>query len=182
MDMEITNSLEQTKQWRRNQPWYVNGKSNECEKYQKNIIEKLTGIILSKTNLRLNIETFKLLEHKTPLVSLDGFEWTENFDGIQYISNRVLVYNFKMICGNGGSQTRALREVYLFIKTQINYLINNSEKEIYFINILDGDASYKYMKNFLYLKTKLHHMVHKLFIGCLKDFYENFALFPTTNS
>ena len=37
----IPSSYYQTKIWRKNRKWYNNGKSNECEKYQINNIEKI---------------------------------------------------------------------------------------------------------------------------------------------
>ena len=33
-----------------NQPWYLNGKHNECEKYQISLLEDITGIKVDKTN------------------------------------------------------------------------------------------------------------------------------------
>ena len=41
-------------------------------------------------------------------------EWTENFDGYQLNNGKTIYYNLEMICGSGGGQTRALREVYHF--------------------------------------------------------------------
>ena len=37
----IPQSYYQTKIWRKNRTWYINGKSNECEKYQIKLIEKI---------------------------------------------------------------------------------------------------------------------------------------------
>jgi 7,8-dihydro-6-hydroxymethylpterin-pyrophosphokinase len=37
----IPSSLYQTKNWRKNQKWYINGKKNECEKYQIEVTEKI---------------------------------------------------------------------------------------------------------------------------------------------
>ena len=34
-------SYYQTKNWRKNRDWYKNGKSNECEKYQILLINKI---------------------------------------------------------------------------------------------------------------------------------------------
>ena len=34
-----------------------------------------------------------------------------------------------MICDKGGAQTRTLREVYDFIRAQLNWLLENTEKE-----------------------------------------------------
>ena len=44
----ILSAAYQTKKWRQTQKWYNNGRSTECEKYQKDIVEK---IILKKINL-----------------------------------------------------------------------------------------------------------------------------------
>ena len=38
----IPSSFYQTKDWRKNRNWYKNGKSNECEKYQINLIERIS--------------------------------------------------------------------------------------------------------------------------------------------
>lgn len=43
----IPQSFYQTKNWRRNRIWYKNGKSNECEKYQISVIEKILSTKLS---------------------------------------------------------------------------------------------------------------------------------------
>jgi len=69
----IEPSNNQTKEWRCNQPWYLNGKHKECEKYQISLIEEITGVKLN--------------------------------------NGKTIYYNLKMICGSGGGQTRALREV-----------------------------------------------------------------------
>ena len=37
----IVKSSLQTKNWRKSQAWYINGKTNECEKYQRTIIETI---------------------------------------------------------------------------------------------------------------------------------------------
>ena len=86
----------------------------------------------------------------------DGYEWSENFDGLLLINNKKYYFNLKFVCGNGGSQTRTLREVNHFIKYQLEYLIkyNNINNNIYFINILDGDASYNNMNKFIFLLNK----------------------------
>ena len=58
----IEPSINQTKEWRCNQPWYINGKHNECEKYQIRLIEKATGKKIHKTNKRINLNTGELDE------------------------------------------------------------------------------------------------------------------------
>jgi len=39
----ISPSFYQTKNWRKNRKWYKNGKSNECEKYQINLINLINN-------------------------------------------------------------------------------------------------------------------------------------------
>ena len=48
--IQIAKSSNQTKEWRKKQEWYNSGKSNECEKYQINLLEKIIGQKLDKTN------------------------------------------------------------------------------------------------------------------------------------
>jgi hypothetical protein len=119
--MEV--SKNQTKEWRRSQVWYKTGKSNECEKYQKTNIESLTLKKLNLTYDRINFENSTIIECRHPLKNKDGFEFTENFDGLQFINDKKLYYNLKFVCDSGGAQTRTLRETYHFIKNQIINLI-----------------------------------------------------------
>ncbi len=108
----------------------------------------------------------------------DGFEWSEDFDGIQTINNSNLYYNFKFVCGNGGAQTRTLRdETYQFIKTQLNYLKKYPSSNIIFINILDGDGSFNSKPHFDYLmnQNKYIDIAQKCFIGDMASFQTWFA-------
>jgi hypothetical protein len=171
----IPSSFYQTKQWRQNRKWYKNGKSNECEKYQINLIEKLIKFKLNKTTERINIESNEIIENKNPMNRNDGYEWTENFDG-KIIKNDIVYYfNLKFVCDCGGAQTRTLREVYHFIKYQMEYLLKYNTKNVYFINILDGDTSYNNMSKFIFLvnKSKYTHTVQYIFIGSLYEFQKS---------
>jgi hypothetical protein len=164
----------QTKNWRKNQDWYNTGKGNECELYQRNLIEKITNQKCDKTNLRINMEDYSLKSKKNPFSQKNGFEWTEDFDDIQEKDNKILHYNLKMVCDNGGSQTRTLREVYHFIKCQLENLLKYNKKNSnkYFINILDGDQSYKRKQNFDYLTNlkRYESISDKVFVGDIKSF------------
>jgi len=167
----IPSSYYQTKIWRLNRSWYKNGKFNECEKYQINIIEKILKIKILKTQDRINIETLSLSKMNKPLIFDNGYEYSENFDG--YYNN--IYFNLKMVCDNGGHQTRTLREVYHFIQSQFEYLLKTKEN-IYFINILDGDTSFNNMNKFNYLKNKEKYkeIVKFIFIGDLCQFQYRF--------
>ncbi len=152
----IEPSINQTKEWRCNQPWYINGKHNECEKYQIRLIEKATGKKIHKTNKRINLNTGELGKKNGNI-----FEWTENFDGCQ----ENIYFNLKMVCGTGGAQTRTLREVYHFILTQLKYLEKEPNSNIYFVNILDGEESCR--------RIKLFPTHKQIFVGSLSEWVYN---------
>jgi hypothetical protein len=168
----IPPSYYQTKIWRKNREWYKNGKSNECEKYQIRNIEAIITVKLMKTDDRISMETNEIISKKNPMTNDDGYEWSENFDGLIIKSNNKLYFNLKFVCDSGGAQTRTLREVYHFIKFQMEYLIKFNTTNTYFINILDGDTSYNNMNKFKFLinKDKYKHVIKYVFIGSLYDF------------
>lgn len=175
----IPSAYYQTKNWRKNRKWYKNGKSNECEKYQINLIEKIITHKLIKTDDRINMETNEIINKKNPIVNNDGYEWSENFDGKIIKNNNIYYFNLKFVCDSGGAQTRTLREVYHFIKYQMEYLIKFNMSNIYFINILDGDTCYNSMNkyNFLINKEKYKNIIKYIFIGSLYDFQKNIIKF-----
>jgi len=177
--MEITHSINQTKDWRKSQEWYKNGKSNECEIYQRNKLQEIIGKQIPKSYKRFNKEKNTFEDMSKPNTRDDGFEWTEDMDGECNYNNTQYYYNFKMVCDKGGAQTRTLREVYEFIKAQLNWLLENSEESIMFINILDGDESFKNKNKFNYLikeydNKKYENIKHKVFIGDLIEFQQKY--------
>lgn len=115
---------------------------------------------------------------------IDGFEYTEDFDGKCIRRNKTIYFNLKFCCDSGGAQTRTLRLVYDLIKCQIQYInkltinVNNSNLEessnTYFINILDGDNCNTNMPKFRYLLDKLNDKKFEkyVFIGSMYDFSE----------
>jgi hypothetical protein len=173
MDMSIVSSNHHTKQWRQEQTWYQNGKHNECELFQRQILRQLTGLQWEyQKGVRLNIDTLDLCHKKSPMNDVDGFEWTEDFDGfVEHQSNRFYL-NLKFICDQGGAQTRSLREVYHFIKTQLRHLEIKKEINTYFINILDGNTSFKNMPKFTYLLNKFSSVKNQVFVGDIQQFQQ----------
>ena len=119
----IPQSYFQTKEWRKARTWYKNGKANECEKYQIDLIEKMTETILNKIPDRINMETYEITSNKYPMKNSNGYEYTENFDGLLIKNTNKYYFNLKFVCDKGGAQTRTLREEYHFIKCQMEYLI-----------------------------------------------------------
>lgn len=167
----LISSENQTKEWRQNQNWYSNGKSNECEKYQKTIIEKAFKINISKTQERLNIHTFEIQEKNNFLSKNDGFDWTENFDGKFILNNKIFYFNFKFVCENGGAQVRSLREVYYFIIYQFKFLQKIKKNNIFFINILDGKFCHDNVNKFQ--KLQKEYCNSNVFIGDSNEFVKS---------
>jgi hypothetical protein len=123
---------------------------------------------------RINKSTAVLSQIKNKEFSRyqDRFDYTEDFDCIQNIKHVNLFYNLKMICDDGGAQTRSLNIVYNFIDTQMCYLLKERADDVYFINILDGDTSYKSMKYFHYLTSKeiYREILPFIFVGDMEQF------------
>ena len=166
----IPSAKYQTKTWRKNRSWYSTGKSNECEKYQIRLIEQITSHNLVKTSDRIHIRSLSIVDKKHPMKDVDGFEYTENFDGIYMINDHKVYFNLKFVCDMGGAQMRSLREVYHFICYQLEIL--QSTNDTYFINILDGDTSYKSMRMFLHLINDPEYSKIKkyIFVGDMSMF------------
>jgi hypothetical protein len=139
----IVPSQYHTKEWRKKQKWYDTGKRNECEKYQIRVISSVFNNI-EHTHERVNLNSGEIQCVRYPFKREDAFDWTENFDGKTEYNGLTVYFNFKFVVGAGGAQTRTLREVYHYIKKQEGYI---------FINILDGDESYKKYKYIRHLMT-----------------------------
>lgn len=130
------------------------------------MVIKGTGLKCVPTNIRINLRNLSLVDIRCPNMNIDGFDYTENFDGIQYFGNIKVFINFKCIVGTGGSQTRSLREVYSFIKGQMS--ISN----VYFANILDGDEAHKCLPKYQYLLST--HQGNNIYVGDLKGYFQWF--------
>ena len=139
-----------------------NQRDGKCEKQQRQWTEDITKKPCSKSNgLRINTETAKLEEKRNCLASNgnaipNGFEYTEDFDGIQTQGKDLWLYNFKFVgSGGGGAQTRTLGLVYHFVRAQLALLLKKNMspnyRNVYFLNILDGDVSFKRMTHYKYL-------------------------------
>jgi hypothetical protein len=177
----IVPSYFQTKTWRKKQNWYKNGKSNECELYQRSVFEKITNIPCNKNTHRINLYSYEMRENPYPMRKVDGFEWTEDFDGF-FIKNETEIYvNFKFVCDKGGAQTRTLRELYHFISLQLKHLSTSSEKK-YFLNILDGDECFSNMNKFNYLLNQeiYRNVSQYIFVGDMHQFQKYWSKINST--
>ncbi len=161
---ELTSSQFQDKEWRTKQEWYINGKHNECEIYQRSVVETITSQKCFKTDIRINFNTKEMLPKKYPMKDDDGFDWTEDFDGVIKNGNDTFYINLKFICDSGGSQTRSLREVSHFVHCQQEVLVKHNLKNVYFVNILDGDTSFKSISKFNHILNKKEFSEQKKFL------------------
>lgn len=148
--------------------------SRKPEIYQRKKVVEGTGFDCDKTHTRINIRTNVLhLNLPQPNTKIDGFDYSEDFDGIQAVGDKTVYLNFKCISDAGGGQTRSLREVYWFVEAQIKYLQEHSNG-VYFANILDGDECHKHMDKFQYL-LKLHgNCLENIYVGDLKSYFSWF--------
>jgi len=170
----ITSSQEQDKEWRKMREWYKDGKHNECEIYQRDLVKNITHQQCCKTNMRINIITNIFESNSHPMKKEDGFEWSENFDGCINFQSKEFYFNFKMVCDVGGAQTRTLREVYHFIESQLKFLITSNQPDLYFVNILDGNSCYMHRKKYDYLINKPMYETIKcrVFVGDMLQFHQ----------
>ena len=148
--------------------------SIEPENYQRKMIREGTGIKISKTNVRLNLRSNELKTVCRPNKFEDGFDYSENFDGVQEINEKKVYVNLKCVVGKGGAQTRSLREVYWFIQAQLNVLKN--KENIYFANVLDGDEAYSQMGKYNYLCSlkEYEDVKGKIYVGDLRGYFSWF--------
>lgn len=148
------------------------------EKYQRHQIELRTGVPCTKTYKRLNKEDHTMFESiKYPMKFDDGYDYTENFDGVQDLDDVSIYVNMKCVCGQGGSQERTLRdETHMFVRCQLEYMLATNDQSLYFANVLDGDKSKKSMVYFQNLlnKPKYINVNNRVFVGELKDYIDWF--------
>jgi hypothetical protein len=153
--------------------------SRHPEVYQRHKIEEGTGFQCIKTKIRINLRTHTLHELCHPNIKPDGFDYTEDFDGVQKVDAKTVYLNFKCIVGKGGAQTRSLREVYWFIEGQLKVLKEaETHEDVYFANILDGDAASSSMPKFEYICSlpEYESIQRRVYVGDLKGYFEWFRM------
>jgi hypothetical protein len=159
---ELVPAEKQTKEWRNQQTWYKGGKKNECENFQvaeiRLMIDKKHQL-LDHVGTRINDLTFELSNVLRVSNSENPLIWTEDFD-LEVLADPFRVFfNLKFIVGDGGSQTRSIREVRHFIQSQHAHITKHGTKNV-FVNVLDGDTSAKYTH---WLKKMFPH--EQIYIG-----------------
>ena len=148
--------------------------TTNVEKYQRKAVEDGTGIGCIKTNYRINFRTNTIEECSKPLDADNGFDYTEDFDGLQITPFGRILISFKSVVGAGGNQTRTLRECYHFAEAQLK-LLAFGEKS-HFANILDGDEAHKRVKHFAHLTSLPEYspFAKKIYIGDLGGYFDWF--------
>ena len=161
-------SQHQTKEWRLKQPWYIDGKKNECEKYQIKQLEYIVNVKIEKTYLRINIYNITTIEINNIEISklLNKFEFSENFDGKIKLNNNIIYFNLKMITDKGGGQKRSIKEVFHFIIAQEKWI--ETQNNTYIMNILDGEFSFNTIKFLPNINS------NNIFIGDMYQFHNYF--------
>lgn len=173
----LISSCKQTKCWRFDQSWWRGGKKTECEKFQIGALNELLGKELGKTNFRIHKRYNRIEDVPQPYTKQDGFDWTENFDGISRDTlGHPTFFTFKMICDSGGAQTRSLKDVYGFVESQLKHvercLKSTDSTPPNFVNILDGNTSFKHMGKFKYLLSFFPVECEYVFVGDLKTYVD----------
>ena len=163
-----------TKEWRQQTFGRIAGGagSREMEIYQRKMVVDGTGIPCPKTAMRINLRTFTLQEIAHPNKAENGFDFSEDFDGVQTIGDSRIFMNFKSIASAGGAQTRSLREVYWFVEGQLRVL--KTTPAVRFANILDGDEPDSHMDKFRYLLRLPEYadVKSKVYVGDLRGYFD----------
>ena len=147
--------------------------SRSPEEYQRKMIMLGTSRPCPTTHTRINWRKSELIQIHHPMKNEDGFEYTENFDGVQQFGSHTVWINLKSVVGAGGSQTRTLRdECYPFVHAQLRYLL--TDQKDYFANIFDGDEAHSKMKMFHYLcgLPEFSEVKKHVYVGDLKGYFE----------
>ena len=148
--------------------------SRDPEIFQRKKIIEGTGIDCPKTNTRINLRTNTLKDIPHPNKNNDGFDYSEDFDGVQTVGTNKVYINLKCIVGKGGVQTRSLREVYWFVEGQLNTI--KTVENVYFANILDGDEAQSTISKFEYILSlpQFNSVKNRVYIGDLKGYFDWF--------
>ena len=152
-----------------------NGKSIRFEIWQRDMIEIYTRTSCHKSNnIRIHEEDYTLCNPSN--LGSKRLRYTENFDGIQEFGENTVYINLKMICESGGAQARSIKDVYGFVKSQMEFIdtIHNTGN-IYFANILDGEYASSFYNEFELLITKdglTDSYAQRIYVGDLKGYIE----------
>ena len=148
--------------------------SRDPEEFQRKKIIEGTGFPCPKTKTRINLRSNTLKDIAHPNTSTNGFDYSEDFDGLQTVNGKKIYINLKCIVGSGGAQTRSLRVVYWFVEGQLNTI--KKGEDVYFANILDGDEADDCLSKFQYLlaQPEFSTVKNRVYVGDLKGYFDWF--------
>ena len=165
-----------TKQWR-HQEISKNSRDNSSEKFQKSFINRNLGVDLNtfhenKKSVRINKSTLEFKNLRVITDREDFMEWTEDFDGIKKVNDKMTYWNLKIIPDSGGAQNRSIRPVLSMVEAFAKHIKKENSTDKYFICITDGD----YYCNFSLLregnkKTQFEYAIDKVDPSLRKYFY-----------
>ena len=161
--------------------WSQKKKIQDWEQYQINKINLITQRPCLFTQERFHIPTGNLVNIETDIIKIQDnfFEYTEHFLVKQDIMGKTFYYTSKFESDSGGQAIRCMREAYQLLKYQLQFLLTRWQKyqkqlldqpdikppkEIFFINIINGDIAEHYIKNLIYLKNKSEYQDINKFI------------------
>jgi hypothetical protein len=163
-----------TKEWRQQMFGRVAGGAGSrlIEVYQRQKVVEGTGVPCPKTTMRINLRTNTFHDIAHPNTQANGFDYSEDFDGVQVKGTTRVFLNFKSIASAGGAQTRSLREVYWFVEGQLKML--KDHPAVYFANILDGDEPDSHMDKYSYLLSlpEFADVRQRVYVGDLHGYFE----------
>jgi hypothetical protein len=139
------------------------------EEFQRKKIELVTESPCTPTNVRIDLRNHELVTIARPNLDSNGFDISEDFDGVQDIDGVRIYVNLKCVVGKGGHQTRSLREVYWFIHGQLE---TATRVNVYFANILDGDEAFECMDKFRYALSRPEYanVKYRVYVGDLHGY------------
>ena len=169
--VNVISSRLMTKEWRHAtfSVSSASGKNSRLfEKWQRDNVAKVIGRSCPPSHYRLNkLGIIKSLPRLSNKEDESRFDWSETFDGHVHSRNRDFFFNFKFVCDRGGSQMRTLANVSHFIDYQQRALEGYPENVFYFMNILDGDWAYRFIKD---LRRNNGSCDTRIFIGDSLEF------------
>ena len=143
------------------------GNTTWLENWQRCTLESIINACVPKSDhLRFNVINATLQPMRQFHDQTQPFAWTEDFDGMFIRNGQRYLVNFKFTNNGGGQQNRTMRELYHYIRTQVDYLNNNPDCDDIILNILDGDALSPNIQHFQLILNGLDQgIAGQIFIG-----------------
>lgn len=131
-----------TKEWR-HENISLNSKDNSSEKFQKSFILDNLGVDLktfenNERSIRINKRTLQFKNQRVVTSREDFMDWTEDFDGVKKVNDKMTYWNLKIIPDSGGAQNRSIRPVIDMVESFAKHIKKNKCDDKFFVCITDG--------------------------------------------